>query len=125
MAKVTGGGDGERGEDAARWVALRGKGANGRAGVLIETWERALGSEGKAVGEREMGEERAARATRTPPKTNGSKSNETRNGATRDASDDEATLPAFWLNFFMVVISRQLHRIIFALEPDLPLLHIL
>ena len=47
------------------------------------------------MGEREMGEERAARATRTPPKTNGSKSNETRNGTTRDASDDEATLPAF------------------------------
>ena len=95
VAKVTGGGDGERGEDAARWVALRGKRANGRAEGLIETWERALGSEGKAVGEREMGEERAARATRTPPKTNGSKSNETRNGTTRDASDDEATLPAF------------------------------
>jgi len=94
VAKVARGGvDGERGGvDAARWVALRGKGANGEAEVLIETWERPLREGATEVGEEAMGEARAPPKT---PKTRGETTTAARRVTTREASDDESTLPAF------------------------------
>ena len=92
VAKLTGGGGGCAGR-ARRWVALRRKGRTEGRGRDRDVGSSASASEGKAVGEREMGEERAARVAEARRRR--ARSRSARNGATRDASDDEATLPAF------------------------------